>query len=199
MKDILFVTRILTICSIAVLASACNTAPAGGGGGGGGGDTTDDPLAEFQLGEDEELDQNVGAITTADNASVQCFGGPTTFTDEEVFDALKVGYNSTQGIESTFPEFVADVAAIEQSKQEQICETNLGDDQTLDAAIERTVGAANQLAECNDNPADATAEEVLPVIKALFFERGISATDLVAFAEAQADSEEQQANDACNM
>ena len=107
-------------------------------------------------------------------------------TDEDVLADLKNGYVASPGIAPTFEEFVSDVVAIEMSKRDQICETEVGDDEDLDAALERIVDAEERGDQCRGEEGTVTLEGALLNVKALFFEEGITATDLVTFAEEEA-------------
>ena len=185
------------VLGLALLLGGC-TAPAGGGDGDDGGeDGVRDPLPDYQLGQDEDLDADVAAITEADNDILECIGRTLTFTDEDVLEDLKNGYVASPGIAPTFEDFVSDVAAIETSKRDQICDTEAGDDEDLDAALERIVDAEVRADECRGEEASATVDDALLNVKALFFEEGIATTDLVAFAEQMADQAEQEADEVC--
>jgi len=199
MKPVPLFAPAATVLSLGLMLCGCNTAGGGGGGGGGDGDGggADDPLPEYQLGEDPELDADVAAITQADNEAEECYGGTTVHTDEDELLALKHGYAANPESADTFEDFVHAVAGIEASKRDQICDTNLGDDEDLDASVQRVTDAANQAAECQGQDQTATPEDSLLAIKILFFDAGIRAGDLVEFAEDMAAEAEQEADEAC--
>ncbi len=148
-----------------VLLAGCNT----GGGGGGGGTSTPDPLADYQLGEDTQLDADVAAITVADNEGVTCLGQAIVYEDEDVLNALKAGYPPDEPAEG-FPAFVAETAGLERIKVDEICDTTLENASAdLTALIERLTVAANQNNECIGEDPDITDEDSLLVIKKGYF------------------------------
>jgi len=186
--------RYATALVAAVLPTACDTSSGGGGGGGG---ANADPLPEFKLGQDAQLDADIAAMVAADNASAECLGSDRQFTDQDSLSGLKGAYVDNPGLAPSFPEFVEDAATIQSLKRDQICDLNMGDDADLDAAIQRITDAANRYAECRSDDAVATTDQILVIIKALFFEAPLSTLDLVAFSEETADRKEQDADDEC--
>jgi len=196
MKSAPLLAPAATILSLGLMLCGCNAGGSGGGGDGGTGN--DDPLPEYQLGQgDEEFDANVAAITRADNESLECFESTVRFTEEEVLASLKRIYRNSRDLAPTFEEHVANAAAIQPLKRDQICNTSLGDDENFDESIQRVTDAANRLSECRGNEPTATVEDSILVVKALFFEAGLSTVDLVAFAEGIADEQERQVEEEC--
>jgi len=184
------------VLGLALLPWGCQTAT--GGGGGGDGEAVEDPLPEYQLGDNPELDADVAAITQADNEAVDCFGGTVDFTDEEVLEDLKSGYVTEAGDDvPAFEVWVDELVPVEQSKRDQICDTELEQDADLDAALQRIVDAEDRADGCRGEEATATLDDALLNVKAAFFGAGRAATDLVDFATALAAEAEGEADEVC--
>ena len=184
---------------ISLLLCGCGASSAGGGGGGNGGnDGSTDPLPGFQLDDgNDELDANVAAIAAADNESTECFNSPVRFTEQDVLMSMKQAYSARPNLAPTFEEYVASVAIIQPAKRDEICESELGEDEALDTAVQGITDAANRLAECKGNDPAATTEDSLLTVKALFFDAGLTTIDLGLVAEETADEKEQQVDADC--
>ena len=168
MKAATLFTRTMAGLTVSVLLLGCAT---GGGGGGDGGEDggSADPLAQYQLGRDEEFDADVGAITATDNESVTCLGLALVFEDEDVLTALKEGYPADSPAEE-FPEFVAQTVPLEEAKTDEICNTTLENASAeLSDLIERLTTAGNRNNECLGEEADITDEDSLEAIKKGYF------------------------------
>lgn len=205
-ETLLAKSMIAATLAFALALCGC-TAPAGGGGGGGGGDGgggndngAEDPLPEYQLGQgDEELDANVGVVTTADNQAVECLGLDVQFEDGEVLLALKTGYAAEEGPEAEFPEFVAQTAALEAPKADEICNTTLenASAELLDL-VQRLTASGNAAATCLGEPADITDEDSLGAIKREFFGRSVNVyPTMTEFADAFVTDAEQAVDADC--
>lgn len=150
------------VLGLALLLGGC-TAPAGGGDGDDGGeDGVQDPLPEYRLGEDAQLDADVAAITEADNAALECIDEDLRFEEEDVLLSLKEGYVDDPDPEGTFPEFVAEIVDLEQAKSDEICNTTLENaSPELLAEIERLTTARNRGRDCRGEDPNLTDENSL--------------------------------------
>ena len=193
MKAATLFTRLTAGVTVSVLLLGCAT---GGGGGGDGGSA--DPLAQYQLGRDEELDADVGAITAADNEGVACLGQDLVFEDEDVLASLKGGYPADSPAEE-FPEFVAQTVPLEEAKTDEICNTTLENASTeaLDL-VERLTVAANRSAECLGEEADVTDQDSLEAIKERYFSSSVHVYEsMVEMATALVEEAEQAVEGEC--
>ena len=185
----------LTLCG-------CNTASSGGGGGGGdddaGDDATTDPLPEYQLEDDPELADDVGAITEADNEALACLDS-TAQTEEDVLLALKNGYVSMTDPEETFPEFVASLVEPEQSKADEICGTTLENASAdLLEQIQRLTTDRNRGRECQGQDPTLTDENSLAYLKTQYFGQSVQLyPTMLDFAIPFADEVELVTDDEC--
>jgi hypothetical protein len=194
----------MTAATLTMALCGCATGSGGGGGGGGGGGNGDgavqDPLPEYQLGLDAELDANVAAITAADNAIVECIGEEITYNEEDVLLSLKLGYTAGATAGMSFPEFVADLAELEQGKSDEICNTtveNASDE--LRALITRLTEARNRGRECRDEDPTLTDENTLLYLKRQYFKYSVrDFPTLLDFAAPFVEEAEQIAEDECN-
>ena len=196
-------TRTLAGLSVTLLLCGCTTGAGGGGGGGGDGDGgdggTEDPLPQYQLGQDEELDANVGAITAADNAAVVCLQEEFIYDEEGVLLSLKQGYVADTSVAPSFPEFVADLVELEQAKSTEICDTTLENaSQELLDLVARLTAARNRGRECRGEDPTLTDENSLLLLKKEFFARSVRTfPTLLEFADLYVEDAEQVAEDEC--
>ena len=190
------------VLGLVLLLGGC-AAPSGGGDGGAGGDgggaDNEVPLPEYQLGEDEQLDADVAAISEADNAALECIAFSPT-NEEAVLLALKNGYTSDPDRTQTFPEFVADIVEPEQAKSDEICNTTLenASPELLDL-IGRLTEAGNFSVECAGDEPDVTDEDSLLVIKKGYFPQSVNVySSMVEFAEVLVEEAEQAVAGGCS-
>jgi len=174
------------LCGLALILGGCNRSTGGGGGGNGSNDngSVQDPLPEFQLGDDEQLDADVAAITAADNDAVDCIGDTVQFTDEGTLLSLKQGYAAAPSPDSTFPEFVAEIALLEQAKSTEICDTTLENaSEELLALVQRLTATRNRGRECIGEDPVFDDENSLRLLKIKFLENSVQVfPTLVEFA-----------------
>jgi len=165
---------------------ACSSG-GGGGGGNGGNDNggVQDPLPEFQLGDDEQLDADVAAITAADNDAVDCIGDTVQFTDEGTLLSLKQGYAADPSPDSTFPEFVAGIVPPEQAKSTEICDTTLENaSEELLALVQRLTATRNRGRQCINEDPVFDDENSLRLLKVKFLEHSVQVyPTLLEFAD----------------
>ena len=178
--------------TVALTLSGC---AASGGDGGGGGDT--DPLAEFQLGDDQQLDDDVAAITQADNEALACLEQELRFSDEDTLAALKRGYTAGDTAGSTFPEFIAEAVPLERNKSDDICNTTLESaSEELLALIQELTAIRNRGRECAGDDPTLTDENSLAFLKTEYFgEAARTFPTLLDFAEAFVPATEQVADE----
>ena len=176
-----------------VLALAALVGCSSGGTGGG------DPLPEFQLGQDPELDAEVAALTAARNQALACVNAEERTNESDVFLALKQGYAANPAPTETFPEYVANLVEPEQAKTDEICDTTLGNASAeLLALIERLTAARNRGAECEGLVGSATNEDSLELLKLGYFNQSVlSFPTLTDFAPLYVEDIERLADDAC--
>lgn len=170
------VVRTATIVGLSLAFGfvGCN---AGGGGGGGGGGGNTDPLAQYQLGDDPELDADVATIADADNEAADCIALNVTFEEQEVLDALKQGFPDDRS-EEEFPEFVAETAPLAEAKTREICDTTLENaSNELLELVNRMTEAGNQNNVCIGEEPDVTDEQSLRAIKRTYFSSSVYAFD----------------------
>jgi hypothetical protein len=180
---------IVAFVSAATAISGCSTT--GGGGGGGGGD----PLAQYQLdGTYPALETDVAAITTADNAAVDCISSNGAYTDQQTLDGLKAAYD---GAADGFPAFVADVRTQVERRSDEICHTDLGDIPELDAVIARLTAARNRGRECQGDEPNLDDENSLQLVKHEYLHTGLAFHSITEVAVALADAGEQAADGLC--
>ncbi|MHC4064310.1 MAG: hypothetical protein ACYSUI_07395 [Planctomycetota bacterium] len=172
----------------------CGCATSTGGGGGG-----EDPLPGFQLGQDEDLDADVAAITAADNDALECLGEVFVFSQEDTLLTLKQGYVGSDTSNTTFPEFVANIVPLERAKAEEICETTLENaSDELQADIGQLTAARNRARECQGEAPDLTDENSLELLKTAFLaESVLRSPTLLDFAELFVNDIERIADQEC--
>jgi hypothetical protein len=194
----------VTAATLTLALCGCATGSGGGGGGGGGDGNGDgavqDPLPEYQLGLDDELDASIGAITAADNAIVECIGEDITYNEEGVLLSLKLGYTAGATAGMSFPEFVADLAELEQGKSDEICNTTLENaSEELLGLIARLTEARNHGRECRGDDPTLTDENSLLYLKVQYFKYSVrDFPTMLDFAAPFVEEAEQVAEDECN-
>jgi hypothetical protein len=169
---------------VSFLVAGCATTPPAGGGGGaddgsegegegeGEGENGNDPLPEFQLGDDAQLDADVAAIVAADQQvnSPQCLDLRQSYTAENVMLNLKFGYTQSPDAMETFPEFVASIAELEQPKADEICSTTLENaSEGILALVGEATAARNRQRGCEGVDTNVTDEVSLTDLLRVFF------------------------------
>jgi hypothetical protein len=175
-----------------VLMAGAGCASTGGGGGGDG--TSSDPLAEYRLGAQAELDADVAAITNAYNDAVLCVNDNASFTDQQNLDALKAAYT---GDPEDFPTYVDQARTQIEQRTDEICTTDLGDDAELDAQVTELTTQRNRGRDCRGATPNLTDENSLLYLKQQYLERILAFDNLLAAAEALVSDATQIADDEC--
>lgn len=187
-------------CGCVVLAGLVLIAGAGcastSGSGGGGNANTGDPLAEYRLGDQAELDTDVAAITKAFNDAVVCVNDNASFTDQQNLDALKAAYT---GDAADFPAYVDQARTDIEQRTDEICTTELGDDTDLDAQVTELTTQRNRGRECRGATPNLTDENSLLYLKQQYLERILAFDDLLAAAQALVNEATQVADDECSQ
>jgi hypothetical protein len=157
-------------------------------------------LARYRLGTDDEFDALIRTITDADNRIVGCLEAPAEgrdFDDQQTLDALKAGYLSIDSPEGTFDDFVGAISENEPVKADEVCDTQLGQDEAFDATVARLTDAVNRLADCTDGESVDSAA-ALESLKRTYFLTVEASPPLTDFATILAGTAEAEADAACS-
>jgi hypothetical protein len=181
---------VLTGVALVVAAGCAST------GGGGGDATTGDPLAEYRLGDNAELDADVAAITKAYNDAVICVNDNASFTEEQNLDALKQAYT---GAPDGFPAYVDQARTQIEQGTNEICTTELGDDPDLDAQVTQLTTQRNRGRQCRGDTPNLTDENSLAYLKQQYLKRILAFDDLLAAAQQLVIEATQAADNECSQ